>query len=257
HQNCRLVNMSTTFFIVVLSLMVFSVRMVSAEGTINIKDIYSPRWDVDKTLSPTTLREIYNRDTIKKVNKPITGKRGTQVIMDAQHKTKVWEFDDYNFIISSNLHPSVEGKFNVGDNVDVFGLALSAEVFSKDQIHSINGGLVKVNERKGAGKTIYMNVFIDGHKKDDTSKYKITFEKSPVTFQEVDVRLRKSFMLNDEIKLYQYDSKVLSGNWEFHGSGEKEEGADLFKYPDYRYNNLIDIDKKSHIDVYLFTNKEN
>lgn len=56
-----------TFFIVVLSLMVFSVRMVSAEGTINIKDIYSPRWDVDKTLSPTTLREIYNRDTIKKV----------------------------------------------------------------------------------------------------------------------------------------------------------------------------------------------
>ncbi|HEQ8776189.1 TPA: exotoxin M precursor, partial [Streptococcus pyogenes] len=49
----------------------------------------------------------------------------------------------------------------------------------------------------------------------------------------------------------------LSGNWEFHGSGEKEEGADLFKYPDYRYNNLIDIDKKSHIDVYLFTNKEN
>ncbi|WP_436626925.1 exotoxin beta-grasp domain-containing protein, partial [Streptococcus equi] len=77
------------------------------------------------------------------------------------------------------------------------------------------------------------------------------------TFQEVDVRLRKSFMLNDEIKLYQYGSKVLSGNWEFHGSGENEEGADLFKYPDYRYNNLIDIDKKSHIDVYLFTNKEN
>ncbi|HEK9202011.1 TPA: exotoxin M precursor, partial [Streptococcus equi subsp. equi] len=32
-QNCRLVNMSTTFFIVVLSLVVFSVRMVSAEGT--------------------------------------------------------------------------------------------------------------------------------------------------------------------------------------------------------------------------------
>lgn len=88
HQNCRLVNMSTTFFIVVLSLMVFSVRMVSAEGTINIKDIYPPRWDVDKTLSPTTLREIYNRDTIKKVNKPITGKEGRKLLWMLSIKLK-------------------------------------------------------------------------------------------------------------------------------------------------------------------------
>lgn len=245
------VRLFVAFFISMVLPIFLANKIIFAERINNIKDIYSPRWDVDKLLTSSELRKIYGKEEINEENKKITENRGTQKVIDTERKTKVWDKNDFNLLIYSNITPSVEGKFVKGDDVDIYGVLLSSSVILTDQICYINGGLTKSSERQPFNKPIFMNIFGGLKRKNDFSKYKITFNKTPVTFQEIDVRIRKNLMNDSEIQLYQYNTKVNSGNWDIDYKSGQPKKTDFFKYPDYRDNELIDLNNVSHFDIYL------
>ncbi|HEK9467775.1 TPA: streptococcal pyrogenic exotoxin SpeK, partial [Streptococcus equi subsp. equi] len=81
----------------------------------NPRNIYAPRYDKDEILDNRRLKEIYNKEIIEKNNISINAKQGTQLIFNTDENTTVWNDNTFKKVISSNLSPSQERMFNVGD----------------------------------------------------------------------------------------------------------------------------------------------
>ncbi|GMX71896.1 hypothetical protein AQSSE06_18940 [Streptococcus equi subsp. equi] len=217
----------------------------------NPRNIYAPRYDKDEILDNRRLKEIYNKEIIEKNNISINAKQGTQLIFNTDENTTVWNDNTFKKVISSNLSPSQERMFNVGDHVNIFAIVKSYHVVCKEQFNYIDGGIIKTSDVKPEEKAIYINIFGEKELRTLTAKDKITFKNNIVTLQEIDVRLRKSLMGDSKIKLYEYDSLYKKGFWDIHYKDGGIRHTNLFTYPDYTDNETIDMSKVSHFDVYL------
>ncbi len=166
----------------------------------NLGDIYSPRYNKDTVLDNHKLKDIYIKEVIDKQNIKISAKIGTQLIINTNEKTKVWENNDFTKVVSSNLSPSQERLFNIGDEVDIYAIVKSTHPICKEQYNYVNGGVIKSNGREKETLPIYMNIFGEQDLRKEKSKDKITFKNKIVTFQEIDVRIRKSLMSDKKNK---------------------------------------------------------
>ncbi|HEP1506214.1 TPA: pyrogenic exotoxin SpeK [Streptococcus pyogenes] len=217
----------------------------------NSEDIYFPRQDKDGILDNKRLKDIYGKEIIEKTNIPINAKQGTHLIFNTNENTTVWDDNTFTKVISSNLSPSQERMFNVGDHVNIFAIVKSYQVVCKDQFNYIDGGIIKTSDVKPEEKSIYINIISDKELRALTAKDKLTFKNNMVTLQEIDVRLRKSLMGDSKIKLYEYGSLYIKGFWDIHYKDGTTRHTNLFSYPDYTDNEIIDVGKVSHFDVYL------
>ncbi|HHJ9391805.1 TPA: streptococcal pyrogenic exotoxin SpeM, partial [Streptococcus pyogenes] len=204
----------------------------------------------DAVLVNSELKNIYTKDVINRTNMKITKKIGTQLIFNTNEKTRVWDDDNYNKVISSNVSPAQERRFKE-EEVDIYALIKSYSVICKEQYNYVDGGLIRTSDREKLDSTIYMNIFGEQIPLKEQSKYKITFQNKFVTFQEIDVRLRKSLMSDNRIKLYEHNSICKKGYWGIHYKDNTTKFTDLFTHPNYTDNETIDMSKVSHFDIYL------
>ncbi|MEY2025993.1 exotoxin OB-fold domain-containing protein, partial [Streptococcus pyogenes] len=174
-----------------------------------------------------------------------------QLIFNTDENTTVWNDNTFKKVISSNLSPSQERMFNVGDHVNIFAIVKSYDVVCKEQFNYSDGGIIKTSDVKPEEKAIYINIFGEKELRTLTAKDKITFKNNIVTLQEIDVRLRKSLMSDNRIKLYEHNSICKKGYWGIHYKDNTTKFTDLFTHPNYTDNETIDMSKVSHFDIYL------
>ncbi|HHJ9443089.1 TPA: exotoxin OB-fold domain-containing protein [Streptococcus pyogenes] len=246
----------TLFIIMCSSIILYATKGIFSDTYItndirNSEDIYFPRQDKDGILDNRRLKDIYGKKIIEKTNIPINAKQGTHLIFNTNENTTVWNDNTFTKVISSNLSPSQERMFNVGDHVNIFAIVKSYQVVCKDQFNYIDGAIIKTSDVKPEEKAIYINIISDKELRALTAKDKLTFKNNMVTLQEIDVRLRKSLMGDSKIKLYEYGSLYIKGFWDIHYKDGTTRHTNLFSYPDYTDNEIIDVGKVSHFDVYL------
>ncbi|HHJ9942675.1 TPA: streptococcal pyrogenic exotoxin SpeM, partial [Streptococcus pyogenes] len=101
----------------------------------------------DAVLVNSELKNIYTKDVINRTNMKITKKIGTQLIFNTNEKTRVWDDDNYNKVISSNVSPAQERRFKE-EEVDIYALIKSYSVICKEQYNYVDGGLIRTSDRE-------------------------------------------------------------------------------------------------------------
>lgn len=139
-------------------------------------------------------------------------------------------------------------KVNVGTKVDFYGSSgfISGSFTCKDTISLFaEGGITLSGESGKYNRKLYGKIINN----DSLPKtVLIEFDKKVVTFQELDLKVRKA--LYDK-KLWYQDKDHVKGEYGIHYNNNHEEKVDLSMYYNYIDNRLIDVSTIADLHLYL------
>lgn len=240
----HLIKLNLIQSVVLMSLLISNVSL--SEEIKNINDIFKDSTgNIPRT--NTVLRDFYQKDITEKNNLTIDCILSTQIIIYPGTNSMVWNSnkkDKYEITLYPNLIPA----FRKNEKVNIFGINYSINT-SKD-IHTkyFNGGVTKSDDVQDLTKVVYLNIF-KNNLKISTSSDKIHLNKNIITFQEIDIKVRKLLMNRSDINLYK-SQDFSTGYWILEYADKTKE-TNLFTIPEYRYNTKFESNQISHIDVYL------